>query len=157
MNFVEVSKRLRLAVGDCLPGTRIYRKDAPEDESPFWSEAIFDVIGPCLSPGGAASFVGVSRAAVHKRLKEGSLTGFFFYSTKARRSLFGAEKMKRELSIAYIPLAECKEWRDELQQRAVENGLITRGELEDAKPDWLGTFAEWDSSFAKKRLKGGGR
>lgn len=155
MKFVEVSEKLRLAVGSCLPGTRIFRKDAPEDDLPYWTQAIFDETDGVLSPGGASSYVGVSRAATHKRLKEGSLTGFFFYSTEARRSLFGSAKVKRELSVAYIPIEECKQWRQELEERAIEKGLITEEELDGAKPDWHGKFLDWDSSFSKKQRRKG--
>jgi hypothetical protein len=132
----------------------MYRKEGPEDDIPFWTQMIFKVIGPCLSPGGAAQYVGVSRAAVHKRLKDGNLTGFFFYSTKARRSFFGGGKEKRELSVGYVPLDQCEIWRKEIERRAMEQGLVTAQELEDSKPEWADDFLEWDSKFAKEKLEG---
>jgi len=136
-----------------VPGTRIYRRDGPEDHSGFWTDAIFEFFGPCVSPGGAAQRAGVSRAAVHERLKQGKLTGFFYYSTKARRFLFGSPKVKRQLQLGYIPVSECQAWRKELEERAVRQGLITREELEGAKPDWSNWFLEWNSSFAKEQEK----
>jgi hypothetical protein len=104
--------------------------------------------------GGAAARAGVSRAAVHQRLKDGKLTGFFYYSTKPRRFLFGAPKTKRELSLGYIPVSECLAWRKELEKRAVERGMVTKEELEGEVPDWHGWFLEWNSKYAKQRRKG---
>jgi hypothetical protein len=75
--YVHVPAELHKVLGEPLPGTRLYRKEGPEDESLYWDDAIFKVFGHCVSPGGAAVRAGVSRAAVHQRLKDGKLTGFF--------------------------------------------------------------------------------
>ena len=152
--YVHVPVELRKVLGEPLPGTRLYRKEGPEDESLYWDDAVFKVFGHCVSPGGAAVRAGVSRAAVHQRLKDGKLTGFFYYSTKPRRFLFGTPKSKRELSFGYIPVSECLAWRKELEKRAVERGMVTAEELEGEVPDWQGWFLEWNSKFAKQRTKG---
>lgn len=59
-------------------------------------------------------FAKASRAAVHKRLKEGRLTAFCFHQESARRSKF----RKREVittdgrPVTYIPVTECKAWAE---------------------------------------------
>ena len=153
--FVKVPKEAMAFVGELLPGTHIYRKDGPEDDIGPWGDAVFEVVGRCLSPGGVATRVGVSRAAVHQRLKEGNLTGFFFYSTHGRRTLFGGKKRqpKRIARVGFIPVSECIAWRKELEERAIERGLITDEELEGRRPDWQAAFLEWNSKFAKERQK----
>jgi hypothetical protein len=148
--FVEVSDRLRRIVGEPLPGTRMYRKEGAEDHIPDWEDVIFREFGPCVSPGGAAQRAGVSRAAVHDRLKQGTLTGFFFYSTKPRRFLFGKVPAKRELMVGYVPVSEVTAWRRELEQRALRKGIVTVEELKADRPDW---YLEWNSKFAKARQR----
>jgi hypothetical protein len=147
--FVKVSAHLRWIVGEPLPDTRMHRQEGAEDHIPDWEDAIFKELGPCVSPGGAAQRAGVSRAAVHDRLKQGKLTGFFFYSTKPRRFLFGKLPPKRELMVGYIPVSEATAWRKEIEERALRKGLVTVEELERGKPDWF----EWNSKFAKARRK----
>ncbi len=60
-----------------------------EDESGPWFEAVTEIAGPCVSPGGAGMFAPVSRAAVQKRIKGGNLTAFCFHVTSTRVGLFG--------------------------------------------------------------------
>jgi hypothetical protein len=152
--FVKVPLDLYRIIGEPLPGTRMHRKEDAEDHIAGWEDVIFKEFGPCVSPGGAAQRAGVSRAAVHDRLKQGKLTGFFFYSTKPRRFLFGKLPPKRELMIGYIPVSEAAAWRTEIEQRAIKKGLVTREELDGDKPDWQGCFLESNSSFAKAKNKG---
>lgn len=154
MSFVQVPEELSRVVGEPLPGTRMYRMEGPEDHVRFWTEAVLSVFGICLSPGGAAAEAGVSRAAVYQRLKDGNLTGFFYYSTKPRRSLFGRTQVKRELMVGLVPISECRDWRQELEDRAIKQGLVTAEQLEGDKPDWVGWFMDWNSDFAKEREKG---
>ena len=148
-----VPEELLPVLGEQVPRTRMYRKSGPEDQLAAWSDVVFRAVGPCVSPGGAAMRVGVSRAAVHQRLKEGRLAGFFYYSTKARRTLFGGKHQKRTLKVGFIPVSDCNTWRKELEERAIERGVVTREELEGNRPDWTETFLEWDSKFAKHRYK----
>jgi hypothetical protein len=151
--FVGVPEKLLRVLGEQIPGTRMYRKSGPEDQLAAWSDVVFQVVGHCVSPGGAAMRVGVSRAAVHQRLKDGALTGFFYYSTKGRRTLFGGKQPKRTLEVGFIPVLECNEWRKELEERAIERGVITREQLEGNRPEWSETFLEWNSKFVKQRQK----
>jgi hypothetical protein len=152
--FVEVSPELRRIVGEPLPGTRMFRHIGAEDHIPDWEDAIFAVFGACVTPGGAAQRAGVSRASVHDRLKQGKLTGFFFYSNKPRRLLFGKLPPQRKLMVGYIPVSEASAWRKEIEGRALKQGIVTREALDEDKAGWSDWFLEWNSSFAKNRNKG---
>ncbi len=127
----------------------MFRQTGAEDHIPEWEDAIFAEVGPCVSPGGAAQRAGVSRASVHDRLKQGKLTGFFFYSNKPRRFLFAKLPPKRELAVGYIPVSEASAWRKEIEERAIRKGVVTREELEKNKVDWSNRFLEGSASVAK--------
>src|SRR5438045_8536778 len=92
----------------------------------------------------------VSRAAVYKRLKEGKLSIFLFHVTHRKTTLFGKNKILRGHPYGYIPVSEARAWRNELEERAVRQGLISQEELEGARPDWHGEFLTWRNS--KERL-----
>jgi hypothetical protein len=88
-------------------------------------------------------FCPVSRAAVYRRLQEGKLSIFLFHVTHKRTSLFGKSKTLRSSPFGYVPVSEVLAWKEELEERAVRQGAITREELEGAKPDWEGEFLHW--------------
>jgi len=78
--FIEVPKDLRKIVGEPTPGTRAYRREGTHAECGQWIEDLgLHYKGDVgISPAGVTMFVPVQRAAVHKRIKEGKLTAFFF-------------------------------------------------------------------------------
>ncbi|WP_164976021.1 hypothetical protein [Oleiharenicola lentus] len=147
--FVVVPPELHKVFGEPIPGTHLYHKEGPQEEAGYWYDALFPVVGQCVSPGGVSMYAPVSRAAVHKRLKEGKLTGFFFHITHRKRNFFGVDLSTRELAIGCIPISECKAWKAELEQRAIEQGVVTEKELRGDKPDWHGDFLNWNSRWAK--------
>jgi len=151
--FVHVPEKLHAVFGNPVPGTHIYQREGPQEETSYWADAVFDVAGRCVSPGGVSMYAPVSRAAVHKRLKEGKLSGFFFTITHKKRNLFGVDLSTRELAIGYIPVSECKAWKAELEQRAIEQGAVTQKELDGDKPDWHGDFLFWNSRWAKAQAR----
>jgi hypothetical protein len=110
-----------------------------------WYEAICEGFpdDSFVSPGGVGMFAGVSRPAVHKRLKEGKLTAFSFHVTRATQSIFGYQKKIKQLPYMYIPVSECKAWGAELKSRPDRREAM----LEAAggpKPDWQGEFLDTD-------------
>lgn len=101
-------------------------------------------------------FAPVSRAAVHKRVKEGKLTAFTFLTTSTRKSIFGKQRTVRATPLVYIPVSEIKLWAEELEERMIRLGRVTREELEGDRPDWEGEFWEWNSKWQRERREAKG-
>jgi hypothetical protein len=141
--FVKVPEERLEAIGRPDPGTRIYRKEGPHEELGDWFELLARTVGQTVSPGGVVMFCPVSRAAVHKRCKEGKLSMFLYHVTSRRPGFFGKVRTVRESPYCYIPVREAKAWRRELEQRALKNEEITQEELDGMKPDWDGKFMQW--------------
>jgi hypothetical protein len=143
--YLVIPDRLKPIVGEPDPGTRIYRKEGSDAEVGPWYEAICECFpdDSFVSPGGVGMFAGVSRPAVHKRLKDGKLTGFFFHVTWAAQSIFGYQKKIKLSPYGYIPVSECKAWGEELKARPDrrEAYLEAKG---GPKPDWQGEFLDRD-------------
>jgi len=151
--FVEVPEALRVVVGEPIGDTRIYRKSGPAEEGGYWYDVLSATFGPMVSPGGVSMFAPASRAAVHKRMKEGKLTCFLYDISVRKRNFFGKSKEVRERDMSYIPVSECKAWGKEIMERAIQNKLVTREELEGDKPDWHGLFLWPDSRWEKQQVK----
>ena len=126
------------------PGTRIYRKDGgTEEENSVWFDAVCEVAGPVVSPGGACMYAPVSRAAVHQRIKDGKLTAFLFHVRRKRKNWLGRPRETRQSAFIYIPVCELKLWAEEIKERAIKQGKVTRKELERAESDWKKDFLQW--------------
>jgi hypothetical protein len=113
---VTVPDTLRRLVGDPDEGTRCYYTRGSEEEAGAWFDAIAELFN-CVSPGGVSMFAPVTRAGIHKRLKEGRLTAFYFQVTEVRRTIFGQKRKGRQTAYGLIPVVECKAWGKELQGR----------------------------------------
>ncbi len=142
-SFVQIPPEMEAVIGKPDPGTHIYRKDGSQEESAAWFDLLTELIGPSVSPGGVGMYCPVSRAAVYKRIKEGKLSIFLFHVTHRKTTLFGKTKTLRDSPFGYVPVSEARAWREELEERAVRQGVITQEELEGAKPDWHGEFLQW--------------
>src|SRR5947199_518525 len=116
--FVAISAELEGLIGPKDHLTRIFRAEGDHRQMQQWFDAICEHVGPCVSPGGAAVYAKVSRAAVYKRMKAGGLTAFCFHIVGKTKTLFGREKKLKEWPLVYIPIAECKAWSAELDKRA---------------------------------------
>ncbi|QYY35259.1 hypothetical protein [Ruficoccus sp. ZRK36] len=146
IDYVEVPESLYPVLGEPDPGTRIYRKDGPSEECGAWFNAVTELVGPCVSPGGVCMYCPVTRAAVHKKIKEGTLTIFLFHTTHQATNLWGKKKTYRDSPYGYVPVIEAQQWRRDIEDRAIIKGTVTREELEGAHPDWRGDFLEWRKS-----------
>jgi hypothetical protein len=62
-------------------------------------------------------FVPVQRAAVHKRIKEGKLTAFFFYITRIDSTFFGNKRKVKLRPYILLSMSECKAWAAEMKRR----------------------------------------
>lgn len=136
--FIKVPDRLRPFIGDPDPETKQYRKYGTEREYRVWFNAASKICKPegLLSPGGAAAYIRVSRAGVHKRLKEGRLTVFLFHQLRDHK-LFKGRKVLEDgspPSSAYIPVSECQAWAAELEGKTMEE--IEKETMGDY--DWKG-------------------
>ena len=116
--FVSIQPALAEFVGVVDEGTRIYRAKGDHGAMRRWFDAVCEHAGPCVSPGGAAVYANVSRAAVYKRMKAGGLTAFCFHIIGKTKTVFGNEKKLKQWPLIYIPAAECKAWGAELDKRA---------------------------------------
>jgi hypothetical protein len=117
--FIEVPDDLRKLVGKPTPGTRAYRQEGTHEECGQWLEALGEHyqgdVG--LSPSGVSMFVPVQRAAVHKRIKEGKLTAFFFYITRIENTFFGTKRKVKLRPYIVLSVSECKAWAAEMKRR----------------------------------------
>src|ERR1039458_9789773 len=139
--FVNVPREALAIIGQPTLGTRFYRREGSDEECGEWFENIGKLFGGDvgLSPGGVAMFVPVSRAAVHKRLREGRLTGFAFYVTSQGKSLWGKPRKNKARPYLVLPVSECKAWAKDLKRKA---GLAEEAELNpDRRHKVLGPVA----------------
>jgi hypothetical protein len=117
--FIEVPKDLRKIVGEPTPGTRAYRREGTHAECGQWIEDLgLHYKGDVgISPAGVTMFVPVQRAAVHKRIKEGKLTAFFFYITRIDSTFFGSKRKVKLRPYILLSMSECKAWVAEMKRR----------------------------------------
>jgi hypothetical protein len=127
--------------GKCDAGRRVLRAEGDYERMTIWFDALCEHIGPCVSPGGAAVYAGVTRAGVYKRLKAGKLSAFCFHITQDKQTLFGGKKTLKKEPLVYIPVEECKAWRNELEGRAAR---INSTKV--ATPDDEAAFAETEGN-----------
>jgi hypothetical protein len=138
--FVSIPDEVGRVMGVADHGTRIFRTEGNHAEMRVWFDSLCEGIGPCVSPGGAAVYAGVSRAGVYKRMKAGGLSAFCFHITGKKKTIFGGEKKLKELPLIYIPVSECKAWGAELEERGarIEANRGTADDeraLEEADPE----------------------
>jgi hypothetical protein len=117
--FIAVPKDLRKIVGEPTTGTRAYRREGTHAECGQWIEDLgLHYKGDVgISPAGVTMFVPVQRAAVHKRIKEGKLTAFFFYITHVESTFFGTKRKVKLRPYILLSMSECKAWVVEMKRR----------------------------------------
>ena len=109
-----------------LDGTRWYIEKGPiSDFRQFMkelSEAMAKQKAGILVPlQWAPTLVGVSREAVNKRARTGTLTVFSFVITEHKRTRFGGSKMKdTKKKYDLIPFRELSDWRDLLSEASID-------------------------------------
>lgn len=136
-------EELEPVIGRAKPGTRMFRKAGSESEARFWYEAITKIAGPCVSPSGLNLYVPVSRSALHKRLHEGKLTAFYFDVVRADNQFTGLHGNKRKTAYCYMPVSECKAWRQEIAERLEKRGVISPDVDAQETPEWAKWFDDW--------------
>lgn len=154
--FVEIPPEMAEVIGQREGDSRVYAKEGSQEECSRWYDAVHEIAGMCVSPGGVAMFCPVSRAATHRRIREGRLTCFTFHVKERKIDFFGKLRGYKETPYAHVPVSECKAWKKELEEKAIRNERVTREQLEGAVPDWDADFLEWDSRWRKEQRKLGG-
>jgi len=152
-DYVNIPEEILSVIGKPDAGTRIFRQIGSQNHSAEWFEVISEQFGKLVSPGGVCMFAPVSRAAVHKRLKEGRLTAFCFHPEETNKGLFGTRKNVRQTPYCYIPASEAMCWRKEIEERMQRRGDLTQEELEGDRPDWSGSFLDWEQAEKNRELK----
>jgi hypothetical protein len=157
--FVAIPAAFEHLMGSPDEGTRIFRAQGDHAGMQKWFDGLCRHIGPCVSPGGAAVYAGVSRAAVYKRMKAGGLTAFCFHITGKTKTLFGREKKLKEWPLVYIPVSECKAWGAELEERwtrleagrgsADDEAAIVAADIDEDNPN--PDFINYDPKDKKRR------
>jgi hypothetical protein len=156
---MAIAEELGPLVGACDEGTRIFRAEGNHAKMRRWFDALCEHIGPCVSPGGAAVYAKVSRAAVYKRMKAGGLTAFCFHIIGKTKTAFGKEKKLKEWPVVYIPVAECKAWGAELDERGArieanrgtpeDKAVLEEAEFDETSPS--PDFVHYDPKDKKRK------
>jgi hypothetical protein len=158
--FVEIPERFLEIIGPADPGTRMYKAVGDREDFRVWSDAVFEICDGegAVSPGGASLYTYATRAGVHKRLKEGRLTGFFFSIAKDSKFIKGRKTLEEGgRPYGYIPYSECKAWAEELEARTKEEGVeIIKKEAQGTKADLDDRFLLPAKDWRKKLKKKGG-
>ena len=97
------------------PGTRIYREPGYGTFFQQWlREVQEDFEGELIPFEWVADYVGVTRAALHKRVKKGNLTVLVYEMRERVKGALGGnrERMRREYK--FVPKAECDGWYSDL-------------------------------------------
>src|SRR5476651_706143 len=85
--FFEIPSALEKFIGVADEGTRMFRAEGSHAAMQEWFDAVCEHVGPCVSPGGAAVYAGVSLAGVYKRMKAGGLSAFCFHIMGKKKSM----------------------------------------------------------------------
>ena len=86
IEYIKIPSHYLPIIGEADEGTRMYRAYSSDVSFMVWWDAICEICGEesSVSPGGVAMYIKVSRAGVHKRMKEGRLTAFMFHDVKGK-------------------------------------------------------------------------
>lgn len=117
--FLDVPTALLPIIGVPDGETRIRRATGDAEYFRRWCDALMQELAGQLVPREfVADYVGVSRAAVHKRAKAGQLTCFIFNVVEPVRVWLGVPRTSVREQYILVSLQECRAWRDEVKKRA---------------------------------------
>jgi hypothetical protein len=118
--IARYEKRCRIVNGKgaavaVVPGTRIYRDSGQHIVFHHWiKEVQKDFDGELIPYEWVADYVGVSRAALHKRVHRGGLTVLAYEMTETVRGTLGGVRERMRGEYKFVPKLECDSWRDQL-------------------------------------------
>lgn len=151
--FVVIPKKYVGIVGEPDPGSRLFKAVGTREDLIKWIAIVDEICGDQgnVSPGGAAAIAGVTRAAVHKRLKEGRLTGFCFYVVKTKKLIVEIKYLEElgRANICDIPVSECVDWAKSIDLRKSTKTDLEENEV--SKKDQDDTFMKAPKNWRKMR------
>ena len=151
--YIKIPQKYQGLVGEPDKGTRMYRAYGNEDDIANWYDIVSEICKEdgCVGIGFAAMYSRVSRPAVHKRLKEGRLTGFCFH--KVEESKFFKERKTLSdggFPTIFIPVSECKAWAESLKNRKDRKEALN----EASEGSWNDRFLKSNRKWRKKLKEG---
>jgi hypothetical protein len=116
--YLKITEDLQFTVGKAEEDTRIFRKNGRDSYFREWIIELNKMLKGNLIPSTwVPAYVGVSRAAVHKRIKSGRLTMFVFQYEESYISLTMKWKSRKTAEFSYCVRSECQAWKDEIEHR----------------------------------------
>ena len=101
------------------PGTRIYREVGHVVGLRMWlREVQEDFEGELVPFEWVADYVGVSRAALHKRVNRGGLTVLAYQMQEVIKGILGGRRERMRTEYKYVPRSECDSWRELLNDES---------------------------------------
>ena len=143
--YLKVTPEMKSIVGKCDKGTRIHRREGSYAEAGKWFLQLDELFKDrFVSPGGVSMFVRISRAAVHKRMKEGRLSAFCFHVVHEEKTFFGNVRKAKATPFVTNPVSECKAWAKEIDEKRGQPEVLHESDLDD-------TFLVRDPDDSKNR------
>lgn len=106
------------AVVNRVPGTRIYQEVGFWLELRLWMKDVQEAFEGELVPfEWVADYVGVSRAALHKRVNRGGLTVLAYTMQEHVRGILGGHRERMRAEYKFVPRLECDRWRAMLAEQ----------------------------------------
>jgi len=130
--FVKLPRKWKTtsAIEQLYEGTRWYVERGPITHFRHWHGELRDVYKGNLIPfSWVPDFVGVSRAALHKRARAGGLTVFTFIVTENSQTFLGGVRARdTRRRYDYAVISECEAWRELLMEWAAQQELKQEAE-----------------------------
>lgn len=121
--YLKIKPNLLKVVGPPDEDTRIFRQSGIQMSFHSWMFNLQDEMKGNLIPSNwVPEFVGVSRAAVHKRIKAGRLTMFVFDLMDHKLTVLMKYKEVRICDFSYCVRSECFAWYEEIMFRNARKG-----------------------------------
>ena len=106
-------------------GTRVYREVSDAVNFQKWMDDVHQSFGGEVVPfEWVADYVGVSRAALHKRVKRGGLTVLVFEMRERVSGVLGGVRDRMRCEYKYVPRSECDSWRILLAGRLTDEQRV---------------------------------
>jgi hypothetical protein len=119
--YLKITKELLKTVGPADEETRIFRQSGNHMDFICWVNDLREVLkGNVMPATWVPTYVGVSRAAVHKRIKSGRLTMFVFEHVELELNLRFKHVERKKGEFAYCVRTECEAWFDEIRRREAQ-------------------------------------